>query len=225
MNKKALSLLLALAGVVCAAQAQNLRGDAAAGARKNTQCIGCHGIAEYKASFPQLYRVPMLAGQSETYLALALSAYRLGDRKHPTMRAVAGVLTDQDIADLAAYYAQQRPAGARGASASPAAAAASRPVELPVALKDKLATCTACHGADFVNSPDPANPRLAGQYPDYLLMALKAYRHDQQPLLGRKHAVMNAMVRTLEESELRQVADFLGGLPGPLATVPQPGLR
>ena len=79
-------------------------GSAEAGGRKNFQCIGCHEIAGYKASFPAVYMVPKIAGQSARYIESALIAYRKGERSHPTMRAIAGSLTDQDILDLAAYY-------------------------------------------------------------------------------------------------------------------------
>ena len=71
-------------------------------------CIGCHGIPGYKASFPEVYQVPMLGGQSEKYIENALKAYRKGERKHPSMRGIAGSLNDQDIANLAAYYSQQK---------------------------------------------------------------------------------------------------------------------
>ena len=71
-------------------------------------CIGCHGIPGYKASFPEVYQVPMLGGQSEKYIENALKAYRKGERKHPSMRGIAGSLSDQDIANLAAYYSQQK---------------------------------------------------------------------------------------------------------------------
>ncbi len=67
-------------------------------------CIGCHGIPGYKASFPELYHVPMIAGQNAKYIETALNEYKKGARSHPTMDAVAGSLSDQDIADLAAYY-------------------------------------------------------------------------------------------------------------------------
>lgn len=99
---------LAAAAVVAIAPAAALAqpvGNAEAGRAKNAQCIGCHGIAGYKASFPTVYSVPMIAGQTAKYLEASLVAYRKGDRSHPSMRAVAGSLSDQDIADLAAYYA------------------------------------------------------------------------------------------------------------------------
>ena len=70
-------------------------------------CIGCHGIAGYRASYPEIYQVPMLGGQSAKYIESALKAYRKGDRTHPTMRGIAGSLNDQDIANLAAYYSTQ----------------------------------------------------------------------------------------------------------------------
>lgn len=79
-------------------------GNAEAGQAKASSCIGCHGIPGYKASFPNVYSVPMIAGQSAKYIESSLVAYRKGDRSHPTMRAIAGSLSDQDIADLAALY-------------------------------------------------------------------------------------------------------------------------
>lgn len=71
---------------------------------KISMCIGCHGIPGYKASFPEIYHVPMIAGQNAKYIEAALNEYKKGARSHPTMDAVAGSLSDQDIADLAAYY-------------------------------------------------------------------------------------------------------------------------
>lgn len=83
-------------------------GNAQAGAKKISNCIGCHGIPEYKTAFPVVYRVPKIAGQNEKYLANALVAYRNGERSHPSMKGIASALSDQDIADLAAYYAQTK---------------------------------------------------------------------------------------------------------------------
>lgn len=92
----AAGLFLAAPGVAVA------QGDAA---KANvSMCIGCHEIAGYKASFPTVYSVPKLYGQTAKYIEGALNAYRKGDRMHPTMRGIAGSLTDQDISNLAAYY-------------------------------------------------------------------------------------------------------------------------
>jgi cytochrome c553 len=103
----ALSILAsaALAGISTSAMAQDLKGNAAAAANKTAMCIGCHGIPGYKASYPNVYSVPKIGGQTEKYLVNALNAYKKGERNHPSMKGVAWSLSDQDIADLAAYYA------------------------------------------------------------------------------------------------------------------------
>ena len=104
---KKIFALLVLAGVAQAAAAADIVGNPKAAAAKVEMCIGCHGIAGYKASFPEVFRVPMIGGQSAKYIESALQAYKKGDRKHPSMHGVAASLSDQDIADVAAYYAQQ----------------------------------------------------------------------------------------------------------------------
>jgi cytochrome c553 len=71
---------------------------------KVSMCIGCHGIAGYKSVYPEVYQVPMIAGQNPGYIVNALKAYRSGDRTHPSMRGIAKGLSDEDIADVAAYY-------------------------------------------------------------------------------------------------------------------------
>jgi len=86
--------LIALSlGLGVAARAQDAKpGDAAAGEKKIAMCEGCHNLPRYQASFPEVYKVPMIAGQNAKYIASALAAYRKGERKHPTMRAIAGSL-------------------------------------------------------------------------------------------------------------------------------------
>jgi cytochrome c553 len=87
-------------------------GDPAAGAKKTYQCQGCHGIAGWKTAFPEIYSVPKLGGQKASYIVAALQAYKKGERDHATMRAIAVDLSDQDMHDIAAYYAQERQATA-----------------------------------------------------------------------------------------------------------------
>lgn len=99
---------LSLGFVAFPAQASTIVGNAEAGAKKNSMCIGCHGIPEYKTAFPVLYRVPKIAGQSEAYMVSALKAYKSGERSHPSMKAISASLSDQDMADLAAFYAKPR---------------------------------------------------------------------------------------------------------------------
>ncbi len=85
--------------------AQAAQGDPVAGKDKTAMCAGCHGIPGYKTAFPVTYNVPKLGGQHAAYIVKALQGYKNGDRTHPSMRAIAAGLTDQDMADLAAYYA------------------------------------------------------------------------------------------------------------------------
>ena len=79
-------------------------GDIEADKNKISMCVGCHGIPEYKTAFPKTYRAPKIAGQRREYIVSALKAYRSEQRRHPSMRAVAGSMTDQDIADVATFY-------------------------------------------------------------------------------------------------------------------------
>lgn len=79
-------------------------GDPTAGQNKSRVCNGCHAIPGYRNAYPA-YRVPKLGGQHADYIAAALKAYQTGQRSHPTMHAIAATLKDQDIADLAAYFA------------------------------------------------------------------------------------------------------------------------
>lgn len=83
-------------------------GDAEAAKKKVAMCIGCHGIPLYQTVFPEVYRVPMIAGQAPEYLVKALQGYKSGERSHPSMRAIAASLSDQDMADLAAYYGRSK---------------------------------------------------------------------------------------------------------------------
>ena len=95
---------LTAVGSLTPAQAQTLAGDAAEGAKKNSMCIGCHGIPGYKTAFPEVYNVPKIGGQHPAYMVKALQAYKSGERNHPSMKGIAATLSDQDMADLAAYY-------------------------------------------------------------------------------------------------------------------------
>jgi len=81
------------------------KGDADLAHRNKTaMCVGCHGIPGYKTAFPSVYHVPKIAGQQAAYIVNALKAYKSGERTHPSMRGIAASLSEQDMADLAAYY-------------------------------------------------------------------------------------------------------------------------
>ena len=211
--------LLASALVAADARAEDAKaGDKAAGATKAQMCIGCHGIPDYKASFPAVYRVPKIGGQNEKYLLTALGEYKKGDRKHPTMHAVAATLTDQDMADLAAYYASE---GDKGDAAETAAANVSG----PAAELLKRGNCSSCHGANFAKPIDPSYPKLAGQHPDYLYEALVAYQTDRNPSIGRNNPIMMGMARPFTHPELKLIADYLSSLPSELRTNTQSRFR
>ncbi len=81
-------------------------GNAARGAQKVQMCQGCHGIEGWRTAYPEVYKVPRIAGQHQAYIVKALQEYKNGDRSHPSMHAIASSLSDQDMADVAAYYAQ-----------------------------------------------------------------------------------------------------------------------
>jgi cytochrome c553 len=102
---------LALAGgALCLAADASAQaaGDAAKGRQKIQMCAGCHGIEGYRTAFPEVYNVPRIGGQHASYLVKAMQAYKSGERNHPSMRAIAASLSDEDIANLAAFYAQHQ---------------------------------------------------------------------------------------------------------------------
>ena len=104
--KKLLTVAVAAMTLAGAVNAQ-VKGDIKAAESKVAMCIGCHAIPGYRSSFPEIYTVPVIGGQNAEYIVAALQAYKKGERKHPTMRGIAGSLTDQDMANLAVYYAAQ----------------------------------------------------------------------------------------------------------------------
>ena len=158
--------------------------------------------------------MPKIAGQNAAYLTAALTGYRKGDRKHPTMKAVAASLSDQDIADLSAYYASQ------GHDLPPTPAEGGQATTQVQALLTK-GTCVACHGENLNKPIDPSYPKLAGQYADYLYVALKAYHTANNPKVGRSNPIMAAQVQAFTPQELKLLAQYIGGLPSELKTVPQ----
>jgi cytochrome c553 len=214
-----LMALLTAAGLFSApAQAQEAKpGDAAAGKTKASMCIGCHGIPGYRASFPEVYQVPMISGQGEKYIASALTAYKKGERKHPTMRGIAGSLSEQDIADVSAFYASH-------GSGEAASAAAAAPTGAAAELLTK-GNCASCHGPNLNKPIDPSYPKLAGQHADYLLAALKAYKTEGNANTGRANAIMGAQVKAFSNAELKVMSQYIASLPSDLKVVPNSKFR
>jgi cytochrome c553 len=215
------TVLLAVLSVVQAQEAKPAgAGSVAAGQTKAAMCIGCHGIKGYQASFPEVHKVPMISGQGAKYIAASLAAYKKGDRKHPTMRAIATSLTEQDIADLSAFYEQH---GGRQAASAPPDGTPEAPAAV-AALLTKGA-CASCHGANYSKPIDGSYPKIAGQHADYLYVALKAYKTDANPQVGRNNAIMGGQVKQFTLPELKAMAEYLGSLPGELRTVKESYFR
>ncbi|WP_067068753.1 c-type cytochrome [Roseateles chitosanitabidus] len=183
---------------------------------KVAMCIGCHGIPGYQASFPEVHKVPMIAGQNAKYIASALAAYAKGDRKHPTMRGIAMPLKDEDITQIAEYYASQ-------AKVDPVPPTVEAPADVRKLL-DKGA-CASCHGANFSKPIDGTYPKIAGQHADYLYVALKSYQTDGKSYIGRSNAVMAGQVKQFTHAELKTLSQYLASLPSELRTVPQSRFR
>jgi len=228
MNKLSSALfVLAVASVTGTSLAQTpatAPAPAAAGSKsieaKVAACVGCHGIKGYQASFPEVYKVPKIAGQSAKYITASLLAYKQGDRKHPTMRSVADTLTEQDINDIAAYY--------EGLGKDPAGklpdAADKTPSPQVAALLQKAA-CVSCHGANFAKPIDPSYPKIAGQHADYMFVALKAYKTDNNAAVGRTNGVMGAIAKQFSNAELKALSGYVASLQGDLKTVPDSRFR
>lgn len=180
---------------------------------KIAMCIGCHGIQGYRGSFPEVYRVPMIAGQNAKYIASALHAYQSGDRKHPTMRSIASSLSDQDISDIANYYANAAKGDVKALGEKP-----NREPDAQVAALIQKAACFSCHGSNLSKPIDPSYPKISGQYPDYVFVALKAYKTEGNPNFGRNNGVMGAIAKQFSFPELKALAGYVGSLDTELET-------
>jgi cytochrome c553 len=193
--------------LVAAAQAQAqdapaFEGDARRGQQLAYTCNGCHAIPNYKNVYPT-YSVPKLRGQRPQYLVAALRAYKSGDRSHGTMHSQAASMSEQDMADIAAYLAG--------------------PNVLTVSSNDVKAdarpkaseTCLACHGTNGVGITADY-PTISGQHRDYIERALLDYQKG-----GRKNLVMAPMVQNLTRDDIRQLAAYYSSQKPALQTVSQ----
>jgi cytochrome c553 len=190
--------LLAAAAVssvpVNALAQSNGQGDAKRGEVLAYTCYGCHGVPNYKNAFPN-YSVPHIGGQNAQYLVNALKAYASGERSHPTMHSQAATLSDQDRADIAAYLQGPQPVQPN-----------KQTVGTPPAATQ---VCASCHGADGAKVIAPDYPILAGQYPDYIVEALKDYKSGK-----RKNPIMAGIIGTVDEKDFKAIAQFFGKQPG-----------
>ncbi len=176
-----------------------LKGDAARGRILAATCSGCHGVPGYKNAYPS-YNVPKLGGQNRDYITVALQDYRRRSRGFATMQAQAAVLSDQDIADIAAYFASVKGVPQKGISDASAAEIA--------AGQKKITACAACHGKDG-KATGSKYPNLAGQHASYLRQAMLEYKTG-----NRKDIIMGPMVSTLSETDMRDIAGYFAAQPG-----------
>ncbi len=191
-----------MVSTVAFAQA-SLAGDAHRGKELSYTCLGCHGIEGYRNAYPD-YSVPKLEGQHPEYLSAALHGYREGDRSHLTMHSQASELSDQDIADIAVFFAGK-----------PLASSGKAQGTVPKAV----ALCTACHGQDGV-AVAPMYPSLAGQHPDYIVRALEEYQNG-----GRKNPIMKGFAATLKPADIAEISAYFSALTPALKTEPRPYTR
>ena len=197
-----LLVLLTLAPLAAMAQAPAVAGDAKRGQAIAYTCNGCHAIPNYKNVYPT-YSVPKLHGQRPEYLIAALKAYKSGERSHGTMHSQAYSLSEQDMADVAAYLA------------GPEVLTVSKS-DVPATERPKATeTCLACHGTNGVGITADY-PTIAGQHRDYIERALHDYKKG-----GRKNAIMGGMTVTLTDVEIEQLAAYYSSQKPALQVVPK----
>ncbi len=183
-----LSVIVFGGGILLAGtlHAQDLpAGDPARGEALMPSCRTCHGAD----GVAKLLVAPNIAGEPESYLAAQLVAYRDGERQNEMMSVVAKALSDQDIADLAAWYA-----------------APSVTASVPGDPADAPAVCVSCHGADGIATVEGV-PHLAGDPEMYLTAQLKAYRDST-----RVHETMSAIAAPLEDGDIKAAARWFSSL-------------
>ena len=203
-------LCAAMAGTAFAAAAPVATATSASSAANPVRgrilahtCSFCHGVENYTIPYPTRH-VPLIGGQSALYIESALKEYAEGHRDFATMQAQGASLTQDQIRDIAAYISDlgPNPPPTNDNEKAPAFAA----------------TCAACHGARGV-STDPHYPSLAGQFEDYLLVALEEYKSGK-----RKNAIMNGMASSLTLEQMKQLALYFGmQKDGPLKLMPLAG--
>jgi cytochrome c553 len=193
-------LIAAALGSFVSAQQAPLQGDPHRGKALSYTCLGCHGVEGYKNAYPN-YSVPELEGQHPEYLSAALQEYRDGDRAHLTMHSQASTLTDQDIADIVAYFAGK-----------PLTPANKPPGTVPQAVQ----LCVSCHGQDGVGIA-AQYPTLAGQHPDYIARAIEEYKKG-----GRKNPIMSGFAAQIKDEDVATIADYFSKQKPSLETEKRP---
>ena len=206
----AVAICFALVGEAWSASDTPLAGDVTAGKAIAGRCAACHGVD----GISRQAGIPSLAGQHAAYIQSALAAYRKGSRKDAQMQQVLASLGDQDIADVAAYFASLGGFNARAKDSGAPPASEPDPY---AAAKKAMETCEGCHGEDG-NATVAGTPNLAGQHATYLILAIKAY------LAGSRQApMMQALVKQLDPNSIEDVAYYLAAMDPHRATTAPKG--
>ncbi len=194
-------LVLAL-GLVIASTVQ-AEGDPAAGKAKSAVCAGCHG-ADGNSMNPEW---PKLAGQHQGYIAKQLRDYKSGNRKNPTMIGMVAGLSDQDMQDLAAYFASQT---AKGGEADPDLVAMGEKIYRGGNLATGLAACMGCHGPGGGGNPEAKFPSLAGQHAQYTATTLGEFKTEARA--NDPNQMMRMVAGKMTKKEIEAVASYTAGL-------------
>ena len=198
--KNLLISLIISAGLIATAQA----GDAEAGKAKSVTCAACHG-GDGNSMAPTF---PKIAGQGERYLIKQITDIRDGNRSAPAMAPFVTALTDEDIADLAAYFAEQVPTGS-GADESLVALGESI-YRGGIESKD-VPACLACHGPAGKGVASAGFPMLSGQHAAYTELQLHAFSNGERTNDGDSRMMRDIAYR-LHDSEIKAVASYISGL-------------
>ncbi len=178
-------------------------GNAAAGKTKSVVCQGCHGT-DGNSSNPSY---PKLAGQSASYLVKQLTDFKDGKRSNPIMSGMAAPLSPQDRADVAAYFAAQKPVPGT-ANASPETIKLGEQLFRGGNRKFGISACMSCHGPAGAGIP-PRFPRLAGQYAGYVKAQLIAFKNGQRT---NDDHIMQSIAFRMSLTQIDAVAQYIQGL-------------
>lgn len=198
-----------IASLMFAGSAAALEGNAAAGKAKAAPCAACHG-ADGNSAAPTF---PKLAGQGERYLAKQLHDIKSGERPVPMMAGQTDNLSDQDIADIAAFYASK--ASSTG-QADPALLEKGAAIYRGGIADRSIPACAACHSPTGRGMAAAGFPALSGQHADYTIAQLKAFRAAADGREGRENdgdtQIMRSIAFKMSDSEIEAVASFIQGL-------------
>jgi cytochrome c553 len=205
MMQQRISFLFLAAGLASlAALAQFKGGDPAAAQPLATSlCAACHG-ADGNSPIPVN---PNLAGQHPEYLAKQLMDYKSGERKNPIMQPIAAGLSENDIRNLAAYFAAQTPR--LGVARDIDLAETGQKLYRGGNAGSGVAACAGCHSPTGAGVPAPF-PRLKGQHPEYTATQLRAYRSGERA--NDPNSTMRTIASRMTEAEINAVAEYAAGL-------------